>query len=209
MAGGVMNDFPLTPGEAIAAASLITTHVAEKAGMTIETAKADGWRAGYMAACERYGIELGTYGDKIPDHPYYSDRAIQLIADLIPRWKGWAERLRTWGAANLASGGVVIEPDVSGFEAVPTPVQIPVSVPAETVQMSTVDLVAALRASVEAAKARRAAEQAKHPQHLAPGRGFAGGPVILDETTELTAELAAAVAASTAKARRAAEEKKR
>jgi hypothetical protein len=55
-----MTDFPLTPAEAIAAAALITTHAAEKAGLPA-------------------------------------------VADLVPRWKGWAERLRTWGEANLAS----------------------------------------------------------------------------------------------------------
>ena len=115
--GSIMTDFPLTPTEAIAAASLITTHVAEKAGLpAVEKAKAEAWQSGYVAACERYRIELGTYGDKIP--PYPSETRLLAIADLIPRWKGWAERLRTWGAANLIPDAVVtIEPDVSGFEA--------------------------------------------------------------------------------------------
>ena len=38
----------------------------------LESARVRCWRAGYAAACERYGHELGTYGDKIPASPYES-----------------------------------------------------------------------------------------------------------------------------------------
>jgi hypothetical protein len=64
--------------------------------------------------------------------------AVAAILDVspkrLPHWHAWAVRLRTWGEARLT-------PSAAPEDAVAEP--------------PTVDLVAALRASVEAAKARR------------------------------------------------------
>ena len=32
--------------------------------------KAEAWDKGYVAACDRYGHELGTYGDRMEPNPY-------------------------------------------------------------------------------------------------------------------------------------------
>jgi hypothetical protein len=70
----------------------------------------------------------------------------------LPHWAGWVKALRTWAAAEFEASQPVEEPE---------PVQIPVTIPRAMVETSTVDLVAALRASVEAAKSRRAAGETR------------------------------------------------
>ena len=100
------------------------------------------------------------------DFPLTPGEAIVLATFLedhakLPHLVALTDRLRTWARANL------------------TPAAEPEQPPTDRAWLETediretpaVDLVAALRASVEAAKARRAAEQAEHPQHLVPGHG--------------------------------------
>ena len=43
--------------------------------------RAEAWDDGYIAACERYGHELGTYGDKIQPNPYRAAREAERRAD--------------------------------------------------------------------------------------------------------------------------------
>lgn len=37
---------------------------------TVAQVKAEAWGKGYVAACDRYGHELGTYGDRMEPNPY-------------------------------------------------------------------------------------------------------------------------------------------